>query len=307
MATETTQTVTDAPSVTHLSPSPLLTDLNRDGYVIIPNALSPEQLTSLREAAGHITDLARKGQWPYIRTLPKQFPPWSSDPSNGIWGVQHLMHPDMPGQPLFAASYFTDAVVRPVMDLIGCTDDSELIMELYNLLVRPDSDFELRWHRDDIAATATAEEELARLNKPAWHAQWNLALYDDASLIVVPGSHARARTDAERAADPFEKNMPGQKIVQMKAGDVVFYNNNILHRGAYSASVERATLHGSIGHVKGNKERARNVLQHGVGAWVDKVDFSALPEELRGRAENMRRRLKQMGDVSGDVGFAHDD
>ena len=101
-------------------------------------------------------------------------------------------------------------------------------MELYNLLVRPDADFELRWHRDDIPADASADQEMARLAEPGFHAQWNLALYDDASLVVVPGSHLRARTEAERNADPFSKFMPGQKVVQMKAGDVVFYNNNIL-------------------------------------------------------------------------------
>lgn len=67
------------------------------------------------------------------------------------------------------------------------------------------------------------------------------------------------------------------------------------------------TLHGSIGHKKANTLRARNVLQHGVGEWVDDVDFSPLPEELRVRAEKMRRNLFDMGKVSGDVGFAQDD
>jgi hypothetical protein len=227
--------------------------------------------------------------------------------NGGSWGVQHLMHPAMPGQAEFAASYFSDVVVAPVKEIIGCDGDEDLIMELYNLLVRPDDDFELRWHRDDIAATATAEEELARLDKPAWHAQWNLALYDDSSLVVVPGSHKRARTDDERNADPFAKFIPGQKVVHMKPGDIVFYNNNILHRGVYSCESERMTLHGSIGHTTGGTHRARNVLQHGIGDWVDKVDFSVLPRNLAGRAENMRKNLKEMGAESGDIGYAHDD
>jgi hypothetical protein len=217
------------------------------------------------------------------------------------------MHPAMPGQSEFTASYFSDAVVGPVKEIIGCDTDEELVMELYNLLIRPDDDFELRWHRDDIAATATAEEELARLNKPAWHAQWNLALYDDSSLVVVPGSHKRARTEEERNADPFAKHITDQKIVHMKPGDVVFYNNNILHRGVYSSEIERMTLHGSIGHTSGGNHRARNVLQHGLGEWVDKVDFSVLPSNLQSRAENMRKKLKELGEVNGDVGFAHDD
>jgi len=176
-------------------------------------------------------------------------------------------------------------------------------MELYNLLVRPDKDFALRWHRDDILATATAEEEMERLGRPAFHAQWNLALYDDASLIVVPGSHKRARTDVERAADPYEDNMPGQEVVHLSAGDVVFYDNNILHRGVYDASVQRMTLHGSIGYTKGSKDRARNVLQHGVGEWVERCKFLDLSPEMSKIAEGMRDRLVEMGKVSGDVGF----
>ncbi|KAF2425796.1 hypothetical protein EJ08DRAFT_651952 [Tothia fuscella] len=179
-------------------------------------------------------------------------------------------------------------------------------MELYNLLVKPDEDFSLRWHRDDIAPTATKEEELERLNKPAWHAQWKLALYDDRSLVIIPRSHKRARTQGERDADPYAE-IPGQKVVSLRAGDIVFYNNNILHRGVYSKSVERMALHGSMGVARGSSDRARNALQHGVGEWVDKCDFKSLPNSLLKRAEGMRDRLIEMGKTNGDVGFAQED
>jgi hypothetical protein len=211
----------------------------------------------------------------------------------------------MPSQQEFAASYFGDMIVQPVCKILECKED-ELLLELYNLLVRPDENFELRWHRDDIPPTATSEQELERLDKPAWHAQWNLALYDDRSLLVVPGSHKRARTQVEREADPYAKFLPDQKVVEMKAGDIVFYNNNILHRGVYDAKIERMTLHGSMGLTKGSAARARNVLQHGVGDWIDQCEFSLLPSGLRARAEGMRSRLQELGKVSGDVGFAQE-
>lgn len=282
-----------------MSKKPYLESLNRDGFVLIPSLLTPEQVTTLRAAASQTLDLARSGNWPYVRTLPKQFPPWTIEPganpaANGIWGVQFLMHPDLPASPTFTKNYFSSPIINVVKELLECKDE-QLVLELFNLLIRPDRDFELVWHRDDIPATATAAEEVERLREPAWHAQWNLALYDDESLIVVPGSHTRARTQVERDAGPWEKGLPGEIKVRMKAGDVVFYNNNILHRGAYLAGTERMTLHGSMGHVDGSQLRARNVLQHGIGEWVQDIGLSGLEGEERKRAEGMRERLVKMG------------
>ena len=213
----------------------------------------------------------------------------------------------MPGRDLFAASYFSSAVASTATSLLAVSQD-ELVMELYNLLCRPDTDFELRWHRDDIGAEATAGEELVRLQQPAWHAQWNLALVDgDESLRVVPGSHRRARTEEERRARPYEA-LEGEVVVRLEAGDAVFYNNNLLHRGVYEAERERMTLHGSVGVERGGGERARNVLQHGVGEWVERCEWEGLEEEgVRRRAREMWRKLVEMGKGKGDVGFSHHD
>lgn len=277
------------------------------GYVIIPSRLSQPQISDLCQACEHVKSLAVAGKWPHIRTLPKQFPPWSSDVSKGIWGVQHLMHPDLPFHDLFTTSYFSNFVLQPVKELLSCSDD-QLVMELYNLLVTPTYDFSLRWHRDDVSPFATPEEELAELSQPAWHAQWNLALYDDTSLIVVPGSHKRARTEVERAADPYMEDLPDQLSVRLRAGDVVFYNNKILHRGVYDSTVQRMTLHGSIGHVAAGRARARIVLQHGVGAWVDRCNFDCLKDErVKKRAEIMREKLLELGREAEHVGFSQED
>jgi hypothetical protein len=280
-------------------PSKLRDSLARDGFVRIPSALAPDQLEALRAACQCVAQLARAGDWPHVRTLPKQFPPWNADVSKGIWGVQHLLHPDLPYHDTFAASYFASYIITSVTDILQCSPD-DLVLELYNLLIRPDADFALRWHRDDIGPDVSAQEELDRLQEPMLHAQWNLALYRDQSLIVVPGSHVRARTEEERRAGPFEDNMPGQTIVTMNPGDIIFYNNNILHRGVYCSQAERMTLHGSMGIVAADPARARNVLQHGIGAWVERCDFSKMQEHANDQsssdlADDMRNRLVAMG------------
>lgn len=281
--------------------------LDEDGFVVIENALSIHELENLRLACQHSVDIARAGQWPFIRTLPKQFPPWSAeDFTRGIWGVQHLLHPHQPHHEIYAESYFADYVISAVTEILSCTKD-DLVMELYNLLIRPDRDFALRWHRDAIPPTATAEQEQRLLEEPILHAQWNLALRDDDSLVLVPGSQRRARTKFEREADPYEDNMPDQMTVRLRAGDLVFYNNNILHRGVYSAQNERMTLHGSMGVIGADPDRAKNILQHGIGEWVADCDFSTLSGLVGGQQKNqlankMKQRLVMMGKGE-DVGF----
>ena len=285
----------------------LKASLERDGFIIVSSNLTHAELETLRIASHNITALARAGKWPHIRTLPRQFPPWPSDPSLGIWGVQQLMNPSLPDHALFTKTYFAPTTLATVRELLGpdCRDE-QLVMELFNLLVRPDENFELRWHRDDIPPTATADEELARLGRPAFHAQWNMALYRDASLILIPGSHRRARSQVEREAGPYDE-LPGEIRVVLEPGEMAFYDNNILHRGAYDSKVERATLHGSMGHVEGGGLRARNVLQHG-REWIEGVELGGLEtEKERERAAGMRDRLVKLGERVGETGFSQDD
>ncbi|EED18179.1 phytanoyl-CoA dioxygenase family protein [Talaromyces stipitatus ATCC 10500] len=333
--------MTDKRKANMTDASPYLSSLQRDGFVVIPSLLSSPEITTLRDAATKATTLTRTGQWPYFRTVPKQFPPWPKDvppaSEGGIWGVQHLLHPDMPGRREFAKFYFSEKVLGIVEELLGLKatnniqkgsgeEEEPLVMELLNLLVAPETrDFELRWHRDDIPPTVTPEEELQLLKSKSpqgrqSHAQYNLALCPDTSLIVIPGSHRRVRTETERNADPYEAELPGQLTVRLEPGDAVFYDSNILHRGVYKPKPEggeetRLTLHGSVGLNQTSitkdgdteaaadkaKVRATAVLQHGVGIWIDRDDADL--SYTSDRAERMRRNLIAMGRGE-NVGFS---
>ena len=125
------------------------------------------------------------------------------------------------------------------------------------------------WHRDwgynaahvDLEAFFQAVPNLRMFN------QLNGALYDDHSLWVVPGSHARRDTEEERAAFPivpppgpallpemsptqreltcleYARHMPGAVPVSLFAGDVAFYRACQWHLGNYVPYTRRATLH----------------------------------------------------------------
>lgn len=290
----------------------------------MPKLLPPHLLLASQAASKYATGRAREGKWPHIRTVPRQFPPWPSTPppedQGGIWGVQHLLHPDMPVRDTFAEVYFSSVILDVVKQLLGVEPgekgDDKLVMELFNLLVSPSGgkDFELSWHRDDIRPEVSVEEEEKQLADKSpdgrqLHAQYNIALVDDDSLVVIPGSHRRPRTEIERNADPYEPELPGQVVVHLGPGDAVFYDSNIIHRGIYrgvdtQSEIGRMTLHGSVGLAGFGKERARQVLQHSVGEWVERAQFRA-DGQNGPRAEAMRRRLMAMG-KGDDLGYSLD-
>jgi hypothetical protein len=75
--------------------------------------------------------------------------------------------------------------------------------------------------------------------------QWNIALYDDDVLWVIPGSHARVNS-AEETASILENNRapgPGGVRVKLKAGEGVVYANTIFHWGSAYTPRHRRTIH----------------------------------------------------------------
>jgi hypothetical protein len=118
-----------------------------------------------------------------------------------------------------------------------------------------------KWHRDFSDSDPEIEE---LLKHPTMLIQFNCAVFDDAALWVVPGSHRRASLPEERAfaakfagleftgpiapayaidADPLG-GMPGCVHVALKAGDCLLYNPVIWHAAEYRPDWKRATLHG---------------------------------------------------------------
>ncbi|MYB93652.1 phytanoyl-CoA dioxygenase family protein [Candidatus Poribacteria bacterium] len=76
----------------------------------------------------------------------------------------------------------------------------------------------------------------------------HLRYIDDETLYIVPGSHRRELTDAERKVlqETPMAEMPNQLAVKLKAGDIVFYNSRIIHKGYNLTSAKRQTLHYAV-------------------------------------------------------------
>ncbi|KAF3940877.1 hypothetical protein ABW19_dt0209467 [Dactylella cylindrospora] len=263
-----------------------LSAFERDGFIIVDDVLPPALFDAAKRSCEEAIEKGRRGEWPHLRIVGKAFPPW---PVSGpdIWGVQHLMHPDL-NLPIFKEIYTIDQLLSTACSILAVPSPSSLQLELFNLLINPHTTpFSLPYHRDTIPSATPSQEEVELLKRPRTGTQYNLALYDDACLIVVPGSHRRPKTADEQAILSADDKapLPNEIRVVLKPNQAVFYENDILHRAVYTLD-KRVTLHGSVG-MRGEVERARMVLQHGVEYLRD----PKFAEELNEVGNDMWRNL----------------
>ena len=104
------------------------------------------------------------------------------------------------------------------------------------------------WHRDihpvDMAPLDALTADLIE-NGPRY-TQWNVPLYDDSVLWVIPESHRRRNTEQENAELLKDRAAPvtGGIPVELNAGDGVVYINYLNHTGSNYTTKKRRTLHG---------------------------------------------------------------
>ncbi|KAI5475381.1 hypothetical protein MNV49_001485 [Pseudohyphozyma bogoriensis] len=309
----------------------LLESFKTNGYFVVDGIFDDFDMDALRNAVAEAVTMTREGKWPHRRTTGKAFPPYDMSHLDS-WGVQHLMHPELPHHELFAKFYGSPQMLGLASLLLDAPTE-RLQMELFNLLINPkDHAFALVWHRDDIRPDVDGAEERALLDTKTYGIQWNAALYDDECLFVVPGTHDRIRTESEVIANKtavppaklikemspeevskldgsWDVDPPGTLRVRLKAGQTAFYSQRILHRASYVPTAIRATLHGAYGDMGpdwqvGSETRARNFLQHQVD-WMTTPEFGEkLPDSLKPMWKNYMRTQQKYAGV--DLGFSLD-
>ena len=99
-----------------------------DGYIIVDGLLTDGELSELRDASERAINKARKGEWPYRRTVGSQFPPYDPD-SPDSWGIQHAMHPKL-GESAFSKWYTSDKVRKTASTFMGCKEEDLQMGEL---------------------------------------------------------------------------------------------------------------------------------------------------------------------------------
>ena len=221
-----------------------------DGYVILRGVIPPDQLEELRQSYELLVE-RQKVIWARERG--------PGDPPGGVWETNAQprlmldgMADEIDAQTAAAVEIWLHENVQGVSSqLLGVEDAGVTEMMLMCSPVRDhDTGGHRGWHRDFYpphAAPLQGYTDDILENGPRY-IQWNLPLYDDSVLWVVPGSHNRFNTAEENAAlnaDP-RRPLPGAIQVHLKAGDGVPYILPLLHWGSRYNAKMRRTIHGGF-------------------------------------------------------------
>jgi hypothetical protein len=211
-----------------------------DGYFIIDELVEPAMLSRLREAAPRARAKARSGE---VNLYANYAAP------GDLWVFDGILTNAF-GEPAFAEYMVSERLLELAHAFLG----PEIRLGYLGLLTNPrEVDFNLMWHRDVLhlspADFETGERDLSPLERArrTRKLRWSTALVDEANLRLIPGSQCRWSTDAEQEAidKHLTNDLTGQRIIELKGGQTVFYDERIIHRALTRKERERFSLFGT--------------------------------------------------------------
>ena len=228
--------------------------LNRDefletGYLIVKEAVPRDKLERVRQAYETLVDRQREN-WKAERA--------ENDPPGGVWETAPQPRLQLSRSPLVnqidqetapAVEVWLEENIHGVStELLNVADGAGTEMMMMCNPVRDHGP--AKWHRDhhpiDTAPLQGYIDDI--LEGGPRYVQWNIPLYDDSVLWVIPGSHLRLNTPEENElllADPC-RPLPNGVQTHLEAGDGVVYILPILHWGSNYSPKMRRTIHGGF-------------------------------------------------------------
>ena len=213
--------------------------LRDDGYIILREVIPPEQLDDVRASFEVLVE--------------RQKEIWAQEGNPSVWetGAQprlghfeNLIDEDTANA---VETWMHENTLGVGSQLLSVPEQTGIAGMM--LMCSPQRDHgPAHWHRDvhpiDMAPMASLQADFLE-NGPKY-VQWNIPLYDDDVLWVVPGSHRRLNTEEEnrQLLENPRVPLPGGIPVELKGGDGVVYSNYILHWGSNYSTKLRRTIHG---------------------------------------------------------------
>ena len=225
------------------------TQFMEEGYLVVREVIPPEELDALRGS--------------YELMVSRQREIWSrerspNEPPGGVWETSAQPRLLLGRDPL--AGHVDEKTASAIeiwahenmqgvsSELLGAEDAGVTEMMLMCSPVRDRGP--ATWHRDhhpiDTAPLQGYIDDIVETGPR--YVQWNLSLYDDNVLWVLPGSHLRVNSETENEqllADP-KVPLPGAVQTHLNAGDGVVYILPILHWGSNYSKKMRRTIHGGF-------------------------------------------------------------
>lgn len=225
------------------------TQFMEEGYLIFREVVPPEELDALRESYELMVSRQRE-IWARERA--------PHEPPSGVWESSPQPRLHLGRDPLAGLVDEKTAITVEIWahenmqgvssELLGEEDAGVTEMML---MCSPVKDCgPAAWHRDhhpiDTAPLQGYIDDIVETGPR--YVQWNLSLYDDNVLWVLPGSHLRVNSEEENElllADP-KVPLPGAVQTHLNAGDGVVYILPILHWGSNYSRKMRRTIHGGF-------------------------------------------------------------
>lgn len=241
-------------------------DFERDGFLVVPNALSPEMLERLVATTDRLYEQGRREQ--------------------GLSKANHWeLRNCLPHEDLFLELLDWPATFPLVADILGWNIHlitSHLIMRAPS---PPDADEAWKatgWHRDGGTSPAEMQEPHPRLLIKIAYWLSDLSEPGRGAIRLVPGSHRLIGRPAQapEMPDPY-----GAVEMRAKAGDAVLFEQRMWHAVGPNRS-----------------EMVRKSLFFGYGyRWLRPMDYVQMPRELLERVSPARRQL--LGDAATQLGY----
>ncbi|HZO89793.1 MAG TPA: phytanoyl-CoA dioxygenase family protein [Chthonomonadaceae bacterium] len=239
----------------------------RDGYLIKRGIVPQADLDALKADIRDLVERSARGEGPEI--------PWINQEKRVPERLGSLLRPQTI-RPAFTHSLVNGPFFPICEQILG----APVRYSLFGMLAGGDGKPYIQaWHRD--IAPVEGKHQVTILERGfRTVVQTNAPLFPDRYLTIVPGSHLRPTTEAEREAlksNPVG-DIPGQMMVEMEPGDVVFYYPNLLHRGYNPTGAFRWTMH----HAFLRASQPVAVHERGQEAWIGQPRYlDSLPPALR--------------------------
>lgn len=241
------------------------------GYAIVRGAYDPERVARLLAICNRVLE-----QW---RRAPQTHNPPVGPQSTYM---RHLNHPEYHRESPGGLAYLLDSIAEPrLIEAVEAALEDEFLFSATSLYFNPTGVSEDGfWHKDSIGEWPDPRDKETGIGVSV-----QIALVPSEDLELVPGSHVRDYTDAERhicVDDDRSHNrsheMPNAARMVLSPGDAVLFNALTVHRGRYHADKLRRTFMVVYRKVRTAREE---LSQRGLNQYTDQPWF-LLPGYLDG-------------------------